>query len=119
MQRVIAEVVAAAQDAARHLRVLLEPGPDGEPRDPRSRPLCPGEQLAGYRYGPLTMEGERHPGPVTWPVYDLRAELHLGAAGQAHRRRRCGRGRSRAGAPGGPPAPAPGRAPPPVVARRA
>jgi len=36
MQRVIAEVVAAAQDAPRHLRVLLEPGPDGQHRDPRS-----------------------------------------------------------------------------------
>jgi hypothetical protein len=83
--------VAAADDAARHLRVLLEPGPDGEHRDPRSGPLGLGEQFAGHRYGSLTMEGERHPGPVTWPVYDLRAELYPGAAGQARRRRRCGR----------------------------
>ena len=37
------ELVAAAQDAARHLGVLLEPGPDGEHRDPRGGPLCLGE----------------------------------------------------------------------------
>ena len=91
MQRVIAQVMAAAQDAVRHLRVLLKPGPDGEHRDPRSGLLCLGEQRVGHRHGPLTMEGERHPGPVTWPVYDLRAELHLGAAGQARRWRRCSR----------------------------
>ena len=99
------------QDPARHLRVLLEPGPDGQHRDPRSRPLCLGEQLVGHRCGPLTMEGERRPGPVTWPVYDLRAELHLGAARQAHRRRRCRRCRSRTAAAGGHTAPSRARAP--------
>jgi hypothetical protein len=65
MQCVIAELVAAAQDAARHLGVLLEPGPDGEHRDPRSGPLCLGQQPVGQRHGSLSMEGERHPGPVT------------------------------------------------------
>ena len=72
---------------------------------------CLGEQLVGHRCGPLTMEGERRPGPVTWPVYDLRAELHLGAARQAHRRRRCGRCRSRTAAAGGHTAPSRARAP--------
>jgi len=80
---VIAELVAAARDAVRHLRVLLEPGPDGKHRDTRSRPLCLGEQVVGHRYRPLTMEGERYPGPVTWPVYDLWTERHPGASGQA------------------------------------
>src|SRR5689334_17050690 len=75
MHGVIAQVMATAQDPLRDLRVLLQPGPDGEHRDPGSRPLGFGEQRLGHRYRSLAMEGERYLGPVSWPVHDLRAEL--------------------------------------------
>jgi hypothetical protein len=52
------------KDPLRDLRVLPEPGPDGEHRDMRSRTFCLGEQRASHRYGSLTVEGERHLGPV-------------------------------------------------------
>src|ERR1700755_1375915 len=75
MHGVIAQVVPPAQDPLRDLRVLLEPGSDGEHRDVGSRALGFGEQRLGHRYRSLAMEGERHLGPVSWPVRDLRAEL--------------------------------------------
>jgi hypothetical protein len=48
MHGVIAQVMATAQDPVRDLRVLFEPGPDGEHGDPRSRALCLAEQRVGY-----------------------------------------------------------------------
>src|SRR5262245_7677013 len=92
---VIAQVVATVQDPPRDLRVLPEPGPYGEHRDLRSRPFRLGEQRVSQRYRSLTVEGERHLGPVSWPVHDLRAELRARATGRAHRR-----GRHRSGWPG-------------------
>lgn len=64
MHGVIAQVVAPAQDPLRDLRVLPEPGSDGEHRDPRPRAFCLGQQRVGYRYGSLTVKGERHLGPI-------------------------------------------------------
>src|SRR5690242_11703128 len=83
MHGVIAQVVAPGQDPLRDLRVLLEPSPDGEHRDVGSRPLGFGEQRLGHRYRSLTMKGERHLGPVSWPVHDLRAELLTRLAARA------------------------------------
>src|SRR5260370_3670065 len=76
MHGVIAQVVATAQDPLRDLRVLPEPGPDGEHGEPRSRTFCLVEQRVDHRYRSLTMEGERHLTPVPRPVHDLRTELY-------------------------------------------
>jgi len=40
----------------------------------------------------LTVKGERHLGPGSWPVHHLRAELHARVTG-----RTCRRGRYRSG----------------------
>jgi len=64
MHGVIAEIMPPAQDPLRDLRVLPEPGPDGEPRDPRSRTRCLGKQGISHRFWSLTVEGERHLGPA-------------------------------------------------------
>src|SRR5258708_6010881 len=111
MHGVIAQVVAAAHDPLRHRRVLLEPGPDGEYRDPRSRALGLGEQRVGHRHGTLTVEGERHLRPLPRAVHDLRAQSRAGAAGRAHPRRRPGRSTRTAAVGGvrGPRAGAPGQ----------
>jgi hypothetical protein len=61
---VIAQVVTPAQDSLRDLRVLPEPGPDGEHRHPRSRAFCLSEERVSHRYGSLTVEGERYLGPA-------------------------------------------------------
>jgi hypothetical protein len=45
----------------------------GEDRDPRLRALGLGEQRVGHRHGTLTVEGERHLGPLPRAVHDLRA----------------------------------------------
>src|SRR5580692_1814244 len=99
MHGVIAQVVAPAQDPLRDLRILLEPGPDGEHRDLRARLLRLDEQRLGDREGSLAMKGERHLRPVSWPVHDLRAELRARVIVRARRRRRPTGGRSSGGRP--------------------
>lgn len=71
---VIAQVMTAAQDPFRDLRILAEPGPDGQHRDLRSRALRLGEQRLRHRHRPLPVEGERHLRPVPGPVRHLGAE---------------------------------------------
>src|SRR5712671_1994252 len=88
MHGVITQVVATVQDPLRDLRVLPEPGPDGEHGEPRSRTFCLGEQRVSHRYWSLTVEGERHLRPVPWPVHDLRTELRTRITARAYRRRR-------------------------------
>jgi len=64
MHGVIAQVVTPAQDPFRDLRVLPEPGTDGEHRHLRSRAFGLGQQRISHGYRPLTVEGERHLGSV-------------------------------------------------------
>lgn len=67
----VAELVAAVQDPAGHVGVLVEPGADRQYGDPRSRALRLGEDRAPGRGVAVAVEGERDAGAVPGAVRDL------------------------------------------------
>lgn len=68
---VIAEVMAAVEDPAGHVGVLVEPAPDGEDGDPDVGPFRLGEHGPGDGGVALAVEGEGDAGAVTRTVVDL------------------------------------------------
>lgn len=68
---VVAEVVAAVEDPAGHLGVLVQPAAHGEDGDPRPGAFGRAEDGAGDGGITLAVEGERHAGPVAGAVVDL------------------------------------------------
>lgn len=63
-QGVVAEVVAAVEDAAGDVRVLVQPGADGEDGDPGARLLRLAEKRLRHGGVALAVEGEGHSGRV-------------------------------------------------------
>ncbi|GDY77267.1 hypothetical protein SAV31267_067520 [Streptomyces avermitilis] len=82
-QGVVAEVVAAVEDAAGHARVLVEPGADGEHGDPGARALRLAEELLGDGGVALAVEAERDPGAGARAVGDLGGLPREGPGGGA------------------------------------
>lgn len=89
----VAELVAAVQDPAGHVGVLVEPGADRQYGDPRSRALRLGEDRAPGRGVAVAVEGERDAGAVPGAVRDLHGLVGEPArAGGGGRRGGSGRG---------------------------
>lgn len=68
---VVAEFVAAVEDAPGHFGVFVEPAADGEDGDPGVGPFGLGEQGAGDGGVALAVEGEGDAGAVAGAVLDL------------------------------------------------
>lgn len=91
----VAELVAAVQDPAGHVRVGVEPAADRQYGDPRARSFGLGQYGPGDGGVPVAVEGEGDPGAVARTVPDL-----VGLSGDPARGGR-GRPADPCGRPGG------------------
>lgn len=79
----VAQVVAAVEDAAGEVGMFVEPGPDGQDGDPGTAPLGLPEQRPGDGGFTLSVKGEGDPGTVTGTVGDLDGLPGVGAGAGA------------------------------------
>lgn len=94
---VVAEVVAAVEDAAGHLGVFVEPAADSEDGDPGVGPFGLGEYGPGDGGVALAVEGEGDAGAVAGAVVDLGRLPGKAARGRRGVRGRVPGGRGRGG----------------------